>query len=265
MTTLSSIILTLILFFCGASLGSFFCVIVTRSTHSGPASKRSRCDYCHQQLKTRDLFPVIGYLLNKGQCRYCEKSIPKWYFWAELSGGLLFALLALGIWNNLFTHPFFNSPQSFLFVFSLFCFTGVLYLISLFDNAYFWVPKQLIYLLIGISLASISWPITLQTAIEKVLGGIIGGSLVGGQYLITGKKGLGLGDVFISLATGFYLGWQYFLVALISGYSLAVIVNIPKYLTKKRATIRQKIPLAPYFLIGVVMALLMGSSIISLY
>lgn len=61
------------------------------------------CDACHTKLATRDLFPLISFVLNRGHCRVCRAPIPPVYFALELFGALIFAVW---YWQYDFGEPF---------------------------------------------------------------------------------------------------------------------------------------------------------------
>lgn len=52
---------------------------------------RSHCDSCGHILGTRDLIPILSYLLNKGRCRHCGAQISRMNLYGELGMGILFA------------------------------------------------------------------------------------------------------------------------------------------------------------------------------
>lgn len=95
------------MFLLGISVGSFLNVVADRV----PAGKSilrpsSHCFSCGHTLATRDLFPIVSYLVLKGKCRYCGQSIPARFMLVELVSGLLFvlALIVFGLsWQMLIT------------------------------------------------------------------------------------------------------------------------------------------------------------------
>lgn len=55
----------------------------------------SHCDRCHQKLLARDNIPIFGWVILRGRCRFCKRSIPGRYPLIELTNGLLFVLVYL--------------------------------------------------------------------------------------------------------------------------------------------------------------------------
>ena len=91
-------ILRIIIFFLGASLGSFMGVILYRPPRGESVIRpfRSKCDLCKAQLGVIELIPVFGYIFSKGNCAYCGKKIPVRYFFWELLPAILFVLFFVG-------------------------------------------------------------------------------------------------------------------------------------------------------------------------
>ncbi len=88
------IIITLLFFLIGCTLGSFFHVVGYRlpKGESLLKPKRSYCPNCHHQLQGKDLVPVLSYLFSFGKCRYCKRPISVSYPILELLTGTLFSL-----------------------------------------------------------------------------------------------------------------------------------------------------------------------------
>ncbi len=99
------IISALILFFFGAILASFTCVIAERIyTGQSWLKGRSRCNSCRRNLDSRDLVPVFSWLICKGRCRTCRAKVPAMYAAFEATLGVIFvaAYLKLGLTLDLF-------------------------------------------------------------------------------------------------------------------------------------------------------------------
>ncbi len=79
-------------FICGSLLTSFYHVLVIRLNEKKSILGRSHCDYCNHDLSILDVFPIFGYLLNKGKCRHCKESIPIKHLIYEIIGGSLFTI-----------------------------------------------------------------------------------------------------------------------------------------------------------------------------
>ena len=61
----------------GLAVGSFLNVCIDRLPAAQSLLRpRSRCDACGTPLTTRDLIPVVSYVLLRGRCRQCSATIP---------------------------------------------------------------------------------------------------------------------------------------------------------------------------------------------
>lgn len=45
---------------------------------------RSRCDYCHQQLKFINMIPILSYMMQRGKTRCCNHKLSCFYIIGEL-------------------------------------------------------------------------------------------------------------------------------------------------------------------------------------
>ena len=88
----------LIGFLVGSVLGSFGLVLAQRSLNNQTFKGRSYCSHCKHKLAAYDLFPIVSYLLLRGQCRYCHKKIGLEYLLVEVVTGLLVGFL---FWTSL--------------------------------------------------------------------------------------------------------------------------------------------------------------------
>lgn len=90
------IIIYLLMFSIGVTLGSFYTLAVYRIplkqdiTHT-----RSYCPKCNHKLVIWDLIPVLSYILLGGKCRYCKEKIGPRYIIIEVLSGIVFLLFAI--------------------------------------------------------------------------------------------------------------------------------------------------------------------------
>lgn len=83
---------TIILFFLGASIGSFLGLVIDRFPEQSIIAPSSHCNSCKRRLKAWDLIPILSQLSTKSKCRYCKAKIPYWYLGLEFLAGLLVLL-----------------------------------------------------------------------------------------------------------------------------------------------------------------------------
>jgi leader peptidase (prepilin peptidase)/N-methyltransferase len=84
----------IVVFLVGLAVGSFLNVCIDRlPAGQSLFAPRSHCAACGTPLATRDLLPVLSFLMLKGRCRHCAAPIPIRMLLVE--AGTAVALLAL--------------------------------------------------------------------------------------------------------------------------------------------------------------------------
>lgn len=83
------------LFWVGSSIGSFLNVVAWRMPLGMSLNGRSACPRCCNQLKTRDNFPVLGWIALGGRCRSCRLPISSRYPIVEASVGATLTLIGI--------------------------------------------------------------------------------------------------------------------------------------------------------------------------
>ena len=73
------LIMELLVFILGASIGSFLNVLIDRLPNEESIIGRSHCDYCRKKIAWYDLFPIISFLILKGKTRCCHKKLNLQY------------------------------------------------------------------------------------------------------------------------------------------------------------------------------------------
>jgi len=111
-----------------------------------------------------------------------------------------------------------------------------------------WVLIITVLLLIDINKA-------VSVLIDSGFGLLLGGGIFISVYLVS-RKGLGGGDVKFMAAAGLYLGLSSTISAIFYGTVLAALFGIVLILLKK-ITRKDKMPLAPFLLVGIMITLLL--------
>ncbi|MFC1883131.1 prepilin peptidase [Thermodesulfobacteriota bacterium] len=249
------IIICLFAFLLGLAIGSFMNVCIYRL----PLGKSiiwppSYCPKCEKRIKFYDNIPVLSYVILHGKCRYCKVPVSWQYPLVELITGVL--SLALFI-------RYGPTYQYFLY----FLFASVLITISFIDFHHKIIPDVLslpsILIGLGVSfgLIDIKWS-------DSLIGIIAGGAslyIVGFVYeFLTGREGLGGGDVKLLAMIGAWMGWRALplivLMASLAGTLAALIFLI---YTKKG--FRTRIPFGPFLSLGAVVYLFFGNELTRWY
>lgn len=241
-------ILYSIAFLYGIVIGSFLNVCIYRMPkEENLVTVGSHCMKCGHRLKWYDLFPVFSWLFLKGKCRYCGAGISPQYPLVELLNGVLYVLIFIvNGW----------SPDSVLWC----ILTSALIVLSMIDYRTMMIPTavDLVILVVGILhlvLHLNEWLYYVAGFVFASLFLLLCALLFRG---VTGKSGLGLGDVELMACAGLCVGWGHSLLAIILGSVFgAIIEGIRIAVTKKRG----KFPFGPYLSMGVFIAMLWGSRI----
>lgn len=250
---LTSILWSALFFLLGAATGSFINLVTDRLPEGKSIiSPPSYCPGCQRRLATKDLFPIISYLLLKGRCRYCGTTIPIRLFLVELSTAALFVFL---FWH-------YGISWHLGIVAFYCCLFTVLLIIDFEHNV---LPNKIVFtgMAIALSLAltaefipSINQPGLKSAAI----GGAIGFGLLCLPALIS-RRGMGWGDVklagLIGLVTGFPLILLAMFLAMVTGGLTASILLLLK--VKRRGDM---IPFGPFLSLATLVTLFWGNNLL---
>lgn len=212
----------LFIFMIGTCFGSFISCMSHRYITHESILGRSHCEHCGHTLHILDLIPVLSYILLKGQCRYCHHKLNMSLLVHELTAGFLFVLFYIhdGLTTLYLSH-----------IVSLTCF----YIISIIDLYLYEIPDA--YLLISL-LCSFKI-VYLKESLIFMLFLVLFVYLF---YKVTGKEGLGGGDIKMlgvcSLSLGFYQTLSILSIACFLGI-------IFSFINKKKM-----IPFGPFITLG---------------
>lgn len=249
------IIILAFTFLVGLSLGSFMNVCIYRL----PAGRSivwppSSCPKCGERIKLYDNIPVLSYIILRGKCRACGGTVSWQYPLVELATGLLSLVLFI---RYGFTYQYFLY---LLFACSLF-------VISLIDLHHKIIPDVISLPGIPIGLAA-SFVINDITWVDSIIGILVGG---GSLYLVafayewlTGREGMGGGDIKLLAMIGAWMGWRALpLIVLISSVvgTLAALI----FLIQSGKGFRARIPFGPFLSLGAVIHLFFGNELTRWY
>jgi len=250
------VMMKILAFLFGLIWGSFINVCIYRI----PLKKSivyppSSCTHCGKKIKFYDNVPVFSYLVLLGKCRACRKPISILYPIVELMIGLL--SLAL----------FFRYGLSLQYFF-YFLFVASLVTISFIDLHHQIIPD--IISLPGILLGLIMsfFHISRISLLDSLIGAIGGGGflfLVGYVFeKITGKEGMGGGDVKLLAMLGAWMGWRALpFIILISSLTGSVIGGGSLLMSGRGY--RGKIPFGPFLSLGALIFFFYGTELVNWY
>ena len=209
----------------GPAAGSCAALLADRLPRGEPVvMARSRCRSCGAVLRWYELVPVVSWLAQRGRCRHCGAPVPGRLVQAELVG-LLFGLGAAILAPT--------PVAALLAALFLWC----LLALALADLRFFRLPDPLTAALavLGVALMlagdGTGWPEWPDRLVASALGALAGGgsflALRLGYRLITGREGMGLGDVKLMAGIGAGLGAAALpVVTLLAGVSALVVAGL---------------------------------------
>ncbi len=249
--------LDIFIFLTGLCIGSFLNVCIYRLPD--PAKSIvfpvSKCTACHTTIPFYDNIPVSSYLLLAGKCRQCSATISLRYPLVELLSGAasLSAVLKFGYTADaLIVYAFIATMIVVTFI--DIDHQKILDLITL--------PGILIGFLCSFILSSITW----QQSLIGILTG--GGSLylVAKIYmLLTGKMGMGGGDIKLLAMIGGLTGWQGVLFTVFAGSATGTVAGAGLIVAGRFSNFRLKIPFGPFLAFGAVTYLFYGEPLFYWY
>ncbi|MEW6184454.1 MAG: A24 family peptidase [Thermodesulfobacteriota bacterium] len=244
-----------ILFVLGSVLGSFFNVCIYRlPREESVAWPGSHCPHCRHPLSVRDNLPLVSFLLLKGSCRYCQAPISFQYPLVEGITGLAAVLMG---WK-------FGLSWALL---QAFLFFSALLVVSVIDLYHRIIPDLVTFPGIGLGVL-LAWlsasPGIGSSLIGLVLGGGVLWLLAFGYALLTGKEGMGGGDIKLLAMIGAFLGWPGVLVTLLSGSFLGTLVGLGLMLFWKKGR-TYAVPFGPFLSAGALIHLFWGPALIRWY
>src|SRR5574344_374482 len=253
-------------FILGAVFGSFLSCLAWRLYSEKSVWPASRCDSCGRKLFWFENVPVLSYLLLKGRCSSCRKKINWQYFAAELFGGLLFAGAFFVAFQNTryFSEIFPSSSEWLLLAFNLLA-LAVLLFVMIYDGRYYLVSLPFVLIACGVFyifalFLGIQW-------FWPLISAAIGASFFLIQYLITKKKGIGEGDIYLGLLLGFIFpvpASLFLLAAILISYLIGALFGLFLIAIGKKK-LGSTLPLGLFLALGGMLTILFGTNLISWY
>ena len=249
----------------GITIGSFLGLSYWRMPNNESVIfPRSFCPLCKKTINYFDNIPFLSWIILKGKCRNCSNRISKSYPLIEISTALLWISAYFASPNN------FSTENNLLLTFCGGIFFSYLFLLSLLDIKYLWLPNSLCFqgLIFGLIFSflysyvlnnSQGKAIFFEHSITAVSALIIMEILCISLKKIFGKELLGRGDAKLISMGSAWLGIQGILIATCLGFWLASLYGIFGRLTNRLEPF-QYIPFGPFLSIGYYMVWIIGSN-----
>ncbi|MBT1071014.1 prepilin peptidase [Pelotalea chapellei] len=247
--------LSMCAFIFGAVVGSFLNVCICRlPLNESVISPPSHCPRCSCGIRWYDNIPLISYLLLRGKCRGCGLHISLQYPLVELLNGLLTLALFLR----------FGPTFSFLVLF-LFC--SALMVITFIDLEHQIIPDEIS--LPGIVLGFVfSFFLPNHSWLNSLIGILLGGGslllVAYGYHWLTGKEGMGGGDIKLLAMMGAFLGWKAIPFIIFASSLIGSVIGISLMLIHKKDS-KLAIPFGPYLAFAAVLYIFWGRQLIHWY
>ncbi len=240
----------------GLALGSFLNVCIYRiPLKKSIVSPPSACPNCGQRIRFYDNIPLISFIFLLGRCRYCKSRLSWQYPMVEALTGFLSTVL------------FIRYGLTFqYFVYLLF--SAVLIVISVIDLHHKIIPDILSLPGIVLGWAAAFVPGSGVSWSDSLIGIIAGG---GSLYLvaiiyerITGREGMGGGDIKLLAMIGAWMGWRQLHVIVFLASLTGAIVGI-SFLLIARKGFRFRIPFGPFLSLGAMLTFFFGPQLVQWY
>jgi len=242
-------------FLLGAILGSFLNVCIVRlPKHESLIRPSSHCPHCNKPIKFYDNIPIVSYIILGGKCRSCKNPISLRYPVVEALTGLMSVALFM---------KYGPTVQFLLFL----LFSAALLVITFIDLSHQIIPDAIsipgIPFGIGASffIPTVSW-------LESLLGILVGGGLLFliavGYKWITGRDGMGGGDIKLLAMMGAWLGWKAIPFIILASSLIGLLVGGGSGLLLKKG-LRAKIPFGPFLAIASLIYIFFGPEVIRWY
>ena len=239
----------------GLVIGSFLNVCIYRL----PASQsivhpRSACPGCAHPIRVYDNIPVVSFLILRGRCRDCGMRIPWRYPLVELLSGA-FAALAVA--------KFGAGGQAAL----MYLLIAALLVITFIDIDHRIIPDVISLPGIPVGLAA-SFGLTDVTPLQSVIGILAGGGslflVAWGYQLITGREGMGGGDIKLLAMIGAFFGWPGVLFTIFTASLTGTLAGMAVIL-RQRADMKLAVPFGPFRAIGAIGYVFIGPETLAWY
>ncbi len=246
------IIIIILIVLIGAALGSFLNVCIYRI----PAKKSivlpaSHCPSCNKAIPFYHNIPIISFLFLGGKCKFCHAKIDIHYPIVEFITPLLilFLYFKYGLSFTLLRYLLFIIPSVVIFFI---------------DSKHKIIPNLIVLPMIILGFVSTLLP-QVDFAIMDALKGAAGGFLL--FYLVavvfekvTGKEGLGGGDIKFIAAIGSFVGIFGLIFTIFFGSLFALVAIVIT-----QSDFSKEFPFGPFLVVGSALYIYLGDMLIYLY
>ncbi len=238
----------------GLAIGSFLNVLIDRL----PVGQtvlwgRSHCDHCRKTLRWYELIPLFSFIVQKGRCRRCHTPISIQNPLVEVAAALGFIALF---------YVFSTNPVLLFSSYLIYCSLFVIFVADIKTQI---IPDSMIVVgVIGVVI-ELLYRFGLSSALLPFLLSAACGSLFFlFLWLVTKRRGMGLGDVKLVFLMGLLLGYPSIVAALYVAFLTGALLSVILILRREK-TLKSKIAFGPFLIGGLAIAVLFGQKILVLW
>ena len=229
----------------GLALGSFGNVLIARLPAEKSIGGRSVCPRCGKILTWKELIPVVSYAWLKGRCRGCKERISMQYALVEAASCALFVAAAL-----LFPGDLIAALCASVGLWAML-------LIAVIDARTQTIPD-----ILTIVAGAAGLLLQLHLGTVGIAAPLVGGLFFGAQWLMSGGRWVGSGDIFLAISMGLLLGtWQHMLVALTAAYIIGA-AWVLWLLFRHQVNVGQSVAFGQFLVLGTFIAFIGGERIL---
>ena len=235
----------------GLIIGSFLNCLIWRLYKDENLTGRSYCPKCREMIAWYDNIPLLSFIILGGRCRRCHQSIAWRYPLVELTTAVLFLLT----FQQTVADPNFTLllTHDWLVV-------ATLLVIFVYDATWQMVPMLLVWPMTAVILV---FNLLLGVPIlTLLLFGLIGTAFFLIQYVLTRRRGVGEGDIWLGLMLGLtFPSGPLLLVLLVVSYGAGTLVSLILMAVGRKGW-KAKIALGPFLAFGAIITLIWGEPLI---
>lgn len=246
----------------GLVVGSMVNAFVLRAKNGLRLMSSNKCIRCVEPIAWYDAIPVLSYFALRGRCRRCTAAIEWQYPAVEAAMAVLFALFAARVVFAIGIPSFVDVHETWMLFVRDAAMSALLVIIFLYDFRFsvipdrFSIPAIVVAVLMNIALGANPW--------SMLVGGLVLGAFFSVQFLVSGGKWIGGGDIRMGLMMGFLLGLPLGMLALFIAYVGGAIAGVI-LLAGKHRTLSSHVPFGTFLAGGTIIALVAGPAILSWY
>ena len=264
-----------LIFLLGLVIGSFLNVVILRFDKNFSLKTlmgRSHCLKCKKILHWYELFPIISFLIQKGECRGCKNKISLQYPLVELLTAVMFLIAAYCLKFTIYNFLTFGI-FTYLNLLYLWIIFSILIVITVYDIRHKIIPDVLVFLFAGLSFVfllisnwgNLSWLEIFSGPILAIPFALL--------WLISQGRWIGLGDAKLVLGIGWFLGLidgisaviLAFWIGSFFGVFLIILSKLQSLsFVKKNFTIKSEVPFAPFLILSMILIFVFGWDILNL-